>query len=175
VVAAQKYADGFVEGTTHGPIQNKMQFDIVTGLVDDAKASGAEILCGGTRLPGSATGSYFYAPTIIAKVQEGWRRCSLGSNVVAVLVGRLLLTDSTTNSWVPTRALLWARKHLGLPPIIRYTLCGVGVISLQRAAGTPHSLTIPRMCMSSSKERSLEGVRWNSIRNRFGKWNSTQQ
>ena len=39
--AESKFADGFEEGATHGPINNKMQFDRVSELVEDAKAAGA--------------------------------------------------------------------------------------------------------------------------------------
>ena len=72
-VAGAKFGDGFEEGVTHGPIQNKMQFERVVSLVEDAKAAGGEVLCGGGRLEGSAAGSYFYAPTVVTNVKEGVR------------------------------------------------------------------------------------------------------
>ena len=70
-VAEQVVADGFTEGATHGPLNNKMQFNIVSELVEDAKANGATILCGGSKLPD--TEGFFYAPTVIADVKEGHR------------------------------------------------------------------------------------------------------
>lgn len=51
-----------------GPIQNRMQFDKVVSLVDDAKSRGARILCGG--VPMRREG-FFYPITIIADVIDG--------------------------------------------------------------------------------------------------------
>jgi len=65
-----KVGDGFEKGVQFGPINNKMQFDRVNELVEDAKKSGAKINAGGSPLPGSG---YFYPPTIISGVKEGVR------------------------------------------------------------------------------------------------------
>ena len=48
--------------TQLGPINNKMQFEKVSGLVDDARRNGARVVVGGQPLdrPG-----YFYPPTIV--------------------------------------------------------------------------------------------------------------
>lgn len=53
-----------------GPIQNKMQFDRVSGLVSDALAGGATAVTGGKAMdrPG-----YFFEPTILTGVSEGMR------------------------------------------------------------------------------------------------------
>jgi len=65
-----KIGEGFEAGVQYGPLNNKMQFDRVKELVDDAKQHGANILTGGAPLdrPG-----YFYPPTIITNVTEGVR------------------------------------------------------------------------------------------------------
>jgi acyl-CoA reductase-like NAD-dependent aldehyde dehydrogenase len=63
--------DGMEAGTVFGPINNKMQFERVAGLVDDARAEGGRIVAGGKQF-GNENG-YFYEPTIIADVQEGNR------------------------------------------------------------------------------------------------------
>jgi acyl-CoA reductase-like NAD-dependent aldehyde dehydrogenase len=65
-----KVGDGFQEGVQYGPINNKMQFDRVKELVEDARRSGATIEAGGAPLPGDG---YFYPPTIISGVKEGFR------------------------------------------------------------------------------------------------------
>jgi len=65
-----KVGDGFEKGVEFGPINNKMQFDRVSELVEDAKKSGAKINAGGSALPGKG---YFYPPTIISGVKEGVR------------------------------------------------------------------------------------------------------
>jgi acyl-CoA reductase-like NAD-dependent aldehyde dehydrogenase len=58
--------DGSKQGTTIGPIQNKMQFDKVKALIDDAKGRGT-VLAGGEALdrPG-----YFISPTIVRDLPE---------------------------------------------------------------------------------------------------------
>ena len=58
--------DGAKQGTQVGPIQNKMQFDKVKALLDDAKARGT-VLAGGEPLdrPG-----YFIPPTIVRDLDD---------------------------------------------------------------------------------------------------------
>lgn len=62
--------DGLNEQTQLGPVQNKMQFNKVCELVDDARQRGASILCGGE--PVNSTG-YFYPPTIVADLTDDFR------------------------------------------------------------------------------------------------------
>jgi len=62
--------DGLDENNIFGPIQNKRQFNLVAELVEDAKNSGASILCGGEAMPGNG---YFYPLTLIANAVEGMR------------------------------------------------------------------------------------------------------
>ena len=61
---------GLEEQNVLGPIQNRMQYDKVVALVEDARTRGGRILCGGTPLDGPG---YFYPVTIIADVAEGMR------------------------------------------------------------------------------------------------------
>ncbi len=70
IARAVKVGDGLDPDTQMGPLQNKMQFDKVLGILDDTRAAGARILCGGQALerPG-----YFIAPTIVADIKEGTR------------------------------------------------------------------------------------------------------
>jgi len=58
--------DGSKQGTTIGPIQNKMQFEKVKALIDDAKQRGT-VLAGGEPLdrPG-----YFMPPTIVRDLDD---------------------------------------------------------------------------------------------------------
>lgn len=62
--------DGLDPTTALGPLQNKMQFDIVSELVEDAKTRGATILTGGEPLdrPG-----FFYPVTLVADIEAGAR------------------------------------------------------------------------------------------------------
>ncbi|KEA65257.1 Aldehyde dehydrogenase [Marinobacterium lacunae] len=70
IAKQQNVGPGVKEGVTFGPVQNKAQFDLVSELVEDARAQGANILCGGAALPGSG---YFYPPTIVADITDGTR------------------------------------------------------------------------------------------------------
>ncbi len=67
---AQVVGDGMSEDTTFGPVQNRDQFDLVVGLVEDARNQGADILCGGAPLDRAG---YFYPPTIIGNVDNAAR------------------------------------------------------------------------------------------------------
>lgn len=62
--------NGLDEENLQGPIQNKMQFDKVTALLDDAKEHGGRVLCGGeiADAPG-----YFMPYTLVADVTDGLR------------------------------------------------------------------------------------------------------
>ncbi len=70
IARRQKIGDGMAEGVTFGPVQNREQFQLVCELVEDARAAGARILCGGEPLPGKG---YFYPPTIVADIRDGTR------------------------------------------------------------------------------------------------------
>ena len=62
--------DGLKPETELGPVQNKSQLDYVQELLDDARAHGARILCGGHRVKREG---YFFEPTIVADVTDGIR------------------------------------------------------------------------------------------------------
>lgn len=65
-----KVGDGLEPDSQLGPINNKMQFDKLVGLVEDARQHGARIAVGGQALdrPG-----YFYPPTIVTDAHAGLR------------------------------------------------------------------------------------------------------
>jgi acyl-CoA reductase-like NAD-dependent aldehyde dehydrogenase len=65
-----KVGRGSDPDTQLGPINNAMQLDKLTELVDDAKRGGATIETGGDRLPGAG---YFYPPTIVTGAHAGMR------------------------------------------------------------------------------------------------------
>ena len=62
--------DGMDENSVLGPIQNKQQFDKLSELVEDARANGASILCGGEPTGGN---NYFYPVTIVGDIADGTR------------------------------------------------------------------------------------------------------
>jgi acyl-CoA reductase-like NAD-dependent aldehyde dehydrogenase len=59
---------GLDEQNVLGPLQNKAQFDIVAGLVQAAKDSGARVLTGGD--PEAGQPGYFYPTTLVADVDN---------------------------------------------------------------------------------------------------------
>lgn len=60
--------NGLEEENVLGPLQNKAQFDIVDGLVEEAKASGARVLIGGE--PDRNQAGYFYPTTLVADIDK---------------------------------------------------------------------------------------------------------
>ncbi len=56
--------NGREEQNVLGPLQNKQQYDIVAGLVEDAKNGGGRVLIGGD--PEAEQAGYFYPTTLVA-------------------------------------------------------------------------------------------------------------
>ena len=65
-----RIGDGLDPQTQFGPIQNRMQYDKVVGILNDTKRSGARVLAGGElpQRPG-----YFVPPTIVTNVEDNSR------------------------------------------------------------------------------------------------------
>lgn len=61
--------DGLEQGTTHGPLQNKMQYERVVELLQDAAKNGS--IAAGGEVPDQP--GYFIRPTIVRDVAEGSR------------------------------------------------------------------------------------------------------
>ena len=66
IAKSTQFGDGMQADTTHGPLNNQMQLDIVRTYVEDARARGATIECGGYQV--GNTNGFTYAPTIITGV-----------------------------------------------------------------------------------------------------------
>ena len=69
-VSGVPMGNGLDENNLQGPIQNKMQFDKVVDLFEDAKQQGGRILCGG-EIPDEP--GYFMSYTLVADVTDGMR------------------------------------------------------------------------------------------------------
>lgn len=63
-----KVGDGLAEDSVLGPLQNRMQFDIVSAYVRDAIEKGGRVLTGGAAGEGPG---YFYPVTLIADIDHG--------------------------------------------------------------------------------------------------------
>ena len=69
LASAMPMGIGLSETNVLGPLQNQKQFDIVKGLVDDARERGARIVTGGE--PAPDLGPLFYRATIVADIEDG--------------------------------------------------------------------------------------------------------
>jgi len=70
IARSTRVGNGFDPSVQLGPVQNRPQFDIVKGLIDDALANGGRLLSGNE--PVSDEG-YFIAPTLVADMAKGHR------------------------------------------------------------------------------------------------------
>jgi acyl-CoA reductase-like NAD-dependent aldehyde dehydrogenase len=70
IAEASPVGNGLDENVVFGPLQNRMQYEKVVGLVEDAKARGARILCGGSPTGGPG---FFYPLTLVADIADGTR------------------------------------------------------------------------------------------------------
>ena len=62
-----KVGDGLEPGTQLGPINNRPQFELVIGLVEDARRRGARIVTGGEAPDGPG---FFYPPTLVSDIAD---------------------------------------------------------------------------------------------------------
>ena len=65
-----KVGDPTLIGTDIGPLSSKGGLETISGIVEDAKEKGAEILLGGSEIDGKG---YFYQPTILTNVKPNMR------------------------------------------------------------------------------------------------------
>jgi len=65
-----KVGDPSLIETDIGPLSSKSGLETISGIVEDAKAKGAEILLGGSEIDGNG---YFYQPTILTNVKPNMR------------------------------------------------------------------------------------------------------
>lgn len=70
IAEAVPLGDGMQDGIAMGPIQNRMQFDKVSSLVEAAQEEGATIVCGGKPLPGKGN---FFPLTLVTGLEDGAR------------------------------------------------------------------------------------------------------
>lgn len=68
IATAMPMGDGFGEGMAMGPVQNRMQFDKVSRLVEEARKGGGEIVCGGRAREGAGN---FYPLTLVTGLADG--------------------------------------------------------------------------------------------------------
>ena len=69
-VSQMPVGNGMDEASLVGPISNKMQYDKLVAIVEDAKAKGGRVLCGGEPTGGPG---YFYPLTLVADATPDMR------------------------------------------------------------------------------------------------------
>ena len=69
-MASRVVGDPMDEKTDVGPLATEQQLSDIVGLVDDATAKGANVLCGG-RAPGGP--GWYYPPTVLSGITEAMR------------------------------------------------------------------------------------------------------
>lgn len=136
--------DGMNPDNLIGPLSNKMQYDIVRRLVDDAVAAGGRVLCGGA--PSEGPG-YFYPITLVAdathdmelvtreqfgtalpiiRYQDIEEAISLANSLDVGLGGSAWSNDVEAAKAVATRlecGTTWVNQHAVLHPLA--PMCGV--------------------------------------------------
>ena len=65
-----KVGDPTLIETDIGPLSSKGSLETISGIVEDAKENGAEILLGGSKIDGNG---YFYQPTILTNIKPNMR------------------------------------------------------------------------------------------------------
>ena len=65
-----KVGNPMSDQTDMGPLSSKESFETISGIVEDAKEKGAEILLGGSKIDGKG---YFYQPTILTNIKPNMR------------------------------------------------------------------------------------------------------
>ncbi|MBT8243501.1 MAG: NAD-dependent succinate-semialdehyde dehydrogenase [Nitrosopumilus sp.] len=65
-----KIGDPMSIETDIGPLSSKGGFETISGIVDDAKEKGAEVLLGGSQIEGKG---FFYKPTILKNIKSNMR------------------------------------------------------------------------------------------------------
>ncbi|WP_280442839.1 aldehyde dehydrogenase family protein [Nocardia brasiliensis] len=142
IAASMPMGRGLDEANVLGPLQNRRQFDIVAGLVDAARASGATLLTGGDPDP-TAPGN-FYPLTLVADIDndnplvseeqfgpalpiiryDDVEQAIAMANALDVGLGASVWTsDSTTARAIATRldaGTVWINSHGGLDPRVPF-------------------------------------------------------
>jgi len=143
--------NGLDEGVQQGPLANKMQYDKVLSLLEDAKANGGRVLCGGAPPDGPG---YFLPYTLVADVTDGMRivdeeqfgpllpiikysdlnaAISSANGLEVGLGGSVWSSDAERGSSVAAQlecGTVWVNQHAGIAPNIPFggvKCSGIGV------------------------------------------------
>jgi len=137
---AAKVGNGLQEGVEFGPLQNRMQFEKVTAILDDARAQG-KIIAGGEPHKGPG---FFIHPTIVSGLPDSARlvceeqfgpvmpvlkysnldEAIARANTSEYGLGATVWSASAERAYEVALKLdtgtVWVNKHLDLPPDVPY-------------------------------------------------------
>jgi acyl-CoA reductase-like NAD-dependent aldehyde dehydrogenase len=140
IAAMSKVGNGLDDGVMFGPVQNRMQFEKLQAIIEDARAQG-KIIAGGTPHQGKG---YFIQPTVVSGLPDSARlvceeqfgpvmpvlKYSTIDEVVAransseyglgaTVWGKDVERATQVASRLET-GTVWVNKHLDLPPNVPY-------------------------------------------------------
>lgn len=138
--AASLVGDGMKEGVQFGPVQNRMQFEKVRELIEDARAQG-KVIAGGKPHQGKG---YFIQPTIVSSLPDSARLVAeeqfgpvmpvLKYSSIDEVIERANASEYGLGATVWSKSIdravevasrletgtVWINKHLDLPPSVPY-------------------------------------------------------
>ncbi len=124
-----KIGDGFANGTTMGPLNNKMQLERVKELVDDAVRQGAVVHAGGKYPSHTNPDGFFYEPTILSNVSEGIRIVDEEQFGPVMPIMKYTTSeeaiDRANNSVFALGASVWGRNAKSVNAIAEQLQCGI--------------------------------------------------
>ena len=109
-----KVGNGLDPATELGPIQNKMQYDKVVGIIEDTKKRGAKFLTGGDVPKGPG---YFLPPTLVTDVPEDSRLVQ--EEQFGPIVPIMKFSTSTTRSSARTTPAMGSAAPFGRSDVTR--------------------------------------------------------
>jgi acyl-CoA reductase-like NAD-dependent aldehyde dehydrogenase len=140
IASAAKVGNGLEEGVEFGPLQNKMQYEKVKAIVEDARAQG-KVIAGGEPVAGPG---FFIRPTIVSGLPDSARlvceeqfgpvmpvlkyktldEAIARANASEYGLGATVWSASTDRAYEVALKLetgtVWINKHLDLPPDVPY-------------------------------------------------------
>jgi acyl-CoA reductase-like NAD-dependent aldehyde dehydrogenase len=153
---AIRVGDGKEESTQLGPIQNEMQLNIVSKMVEEARANGAKVVIGGKRMNSKG---YCYEPTIVTDVDESFRLVAEEQFGPVLPVIRYKSVDDAVfranNTKFGLSASVW----------------GSDVDAAAAVAAQLHAGTVwVNQHLNLSPDLPFGGVKWSGIGREGGKW-----
>ncbi|MET0280076.1 MAG: aldehyde dehydrogenase family protein [Steroidobacteraceae bacterium] len=140
IAKAAVVGNGLDDGVQFGPVQNRMQYDKVQSMIDDARSHG-QVIAGGEKHDGPG---YFIKPTIVSGLPDSARlvceeqfgpvmpvlkystidEAIARANSSEYGLGATVWSKSTERALAVAERLetgtVWINKHLDLPPSVPY-------------------------------------------------------